>query len=101
MNAILVSIDQVLLESSVGELPGTGLLGDLTAAALQRLLEDRGIPERLAGSDAGAIVLPDVTLAPGAGAAEVARALAASLYRALSGAGGPMDAQASPGSGNF
>ena len=87
MTDLSVNIDHVVLDDAAAEPRDSLRFGQRTETALQRLLEQRGMPPGLAGSDLREIVLSGADLPATAGDEQLAAGLADALYRALGGIG--------------
>jgi len=83
MSDIAVHIEYLVLEG-MGVQPRSGQrLGQMIEIALQRLLEQGGVPSGLAGGDVREIIVPNMSLPMNAGDRQIADGLALALYRAL------------------
>lgn len=83
MSDISVDIGQVVL-SGISNPPANPLrFGQMTETALQRLLEQRGLPSELGGGDVPEVVVPDMSLPRNPSDRRIAEELAQAIYRAL------------------
>lgn len=83
MSNISVDIGQVVL-SGISKPPANPVrFGQMTEAALQHLLEQRGLPSGLGGGDMPEVVVPDMSLPSNLSDRRVAEKLAQAIYQAL------------------
>lgn len=83
MRDIWLNIEHLVLESHSVEPRDAQYLARMTALALQRLLEQQGLPAGIDGCDVADIVAGDINLSFGASNEHRAQELALALYRAL------------------
>jgi hypothetical protein len=83
MRGISMNVEHRVLDSNAAQ-PGNGQhLARMTGAALERLLEQHGLPPGLAWDDVAEITTPDMNLPLNASDEQTAQELALALYWVL------------------